>query len=61
MEWPAAVPRTTPTDPRLLAEEYVEGEAVVQAVNKTDRTVTLRNAQGESNTIPVPADVTSTG
>ena len=53
----AAAPRTTPTEPRLLAEEYVEGEAVVQAVNKTDRTVTLRNAQGQSNTIAVPADV----
>jgi hypothetical protein len=52
---PAA--RTTPTEPRLLAEEYAEGEAIVQAVNKTDRTVTLRNAQGQSNTISVPADV----
>ena len=52
-----AAPRTTATEPRLLAEEYVEGEAVVQAVNKTDRTVTLRNAQGQSNTIAVPADV----
>jgi len=52
---PAA--RTTPTEPRLLAQEYVEGEAVVQAVNKADRTVTLRNAQGQSNTIAVPADV----
>jgi hypothetical protein len=50
-------PRTTPTEPRLLAEEYVEGEAVVQAVNKADRTVTLRNAEGQSNTIKVPADV----
>jgi hypothetical protein len=54
---PAAAPRTTPTEPRLLAEEYVEGEAVVQAVNKPDRTVTLRNAQGQSNTVNVPADV----
>ena len=53
----AAAPRTTATEPRLLAEEYVEGEAVVQAVNKTDRTVTLRNAQGQPNTIAVPADV----
>ena len=54
---PAAAPRTTPTEPRLLAEEYAEGEAVVQAVNKTNRTVTLRNAQGQSNTVAVPADV----
>ena len=54
---PAAAPRTTPTEPRLLAEEYVEGEALVQAVNKADRTVTLRNAEGQSNTIKVPADV----
>jgi hypothetical protein len=53
----AAAPRTTATEPRLLAEEYVEGEAVVQAVNKTDRTVTLRNAQGQPNTIAVPANV----
>jgi hypothetical protein len=50
-------PRTQPTEPRLLAEEYVEGEAVVQAINKTDRTVTLRNAAGQSSTINVPADV----
>lgn len=53
----APPPRTEPTEPRLLAEEYVEGEAVVQAVNKTARTVTLRNAQGQSSTIQVPADV----
>ena len=52
-----SAPRTTPTEPRLLAEEYVEGEAVVQAINKTDRTVTLRNAQGQSSTVHVPADV----
>ena len=54
---PASASRTTATEPRLLAEEYAEGEAIVQAVNKTDRTVTLRNAQGQSNTIAVPADV----
>lgn len=53
---PPPPPRTVPTEPRLLAEEYVEGEAVVQAVNKTDRMVTLRNAQGQSNTIKAPAD-----
>ena len=51
-----SAPRTTPTEPRLLAEEYVEGEAVVQAINKTDRTVTLRNAEGQSSTVQVPAD-----
>ena len=56
-ESPPAAPRTTATEPRLLAEEYVEGEAVVQAVNKANRTVTLRNAEGQSNTIKVPADV----
>ena len=56
-ELPPAAPRTTATEPRLLAEEYVEGEAVVQAVNKANRTVTLRNAEGQSNTIKVPADV----
>ncbi len=54
---PASASRTTATEPRLLAEEYAEGEAIVQAVNKTDRTLTLRNAQGQSNTIAVPADV----
>ncbi|HYN38962.1 MAG TPA: hypothetical protein VES39_06905 [Rhodospirillales bacterium] len=52
---PAA--RTTPTEPRLLAEEYAEGEAVVQAVNPVDRLLTLRNERGQSNTIKVPADV----
>lgn len=55
----AAAPavRTEPTEPRLLAEEYVEGEAVVQAVNTTERTVTLTNAEGRSSTVKVPADV----
>ena len=49
--------RTAPTQPRVLAEEYVEGEAVVQAINKTDRRVTLRNAQNQSTTVTVPPDV----
>lgn len=49
--------RTTATEPRLLAEEYVEGEAVVQAVNPVDRLLTLRNERDQSNTIKVPADV----
>jgi hypothetical protein len=49
--------RTTPTEPRLLAEEYVEGEAVIQAVNPVDRLVTLRNERGQSTTVKVPADV----
>lgn len=50
-------PRTTATEPRLLAEEYAEGDAVVQAINPVDRTVVLRGANLQSTTVPVPADV----
>ena len=46
-----------PAEPALLAEEYVEGEALVQAVNRSSRTVTLRNDEGEVKTVQVPADV----
>jgi hypothetical protein len=50
-------PRTAATEPRLLAEEYVEGDAVVQAINPVDRKVTLRGANMQSTTVQVPADV----
>jgi|APTNR8051073442_1049403.scaffolds.fasta_scaffold11314_2 virulence-associated protein VagC len=52
---PAA--RTEPTEPRLLAEEYAEGEAVIQVINPVDRTVILRDARNRSHTVQVPADV----
>ena len=45
------------TEPRLLAEEYVEGEAMVLAVNQQARTVTLQNDRGAVTTVKVPADV----
>ncbi len=54
---PPPAARTAPTEPRLLAEEYAEGEAVVQVVNPVDRTVILRNWQNRSETVKVPADV----
>lgn len=54
---PPQVARTTPTEPRILAEEYAEGEAVVQVVNPVNRTVILRNAQNRSETVKVPDDV----
>jgi hypothetical protein len=46
-----------PTEPALVAEEYVEGEATVVAVNHAARSVTLSNAQGAVTTVKVPADV----
>lgn len=50
-------PRTTATEPRLIAEEYAEGDAVVQAINPVDRKVTLRGENLQSTTVQVPADV----
>jgi len=46
-----------PAEPRLLAEEYVEGEATVLAVNHQARTLTLQNDRGAVTTVKVPADV----
>jgi hypothetical protein len=59
----AAPPPPTPTTAAapeasgVTAEEYVEGEATVLAVNRTDRKVTLQNARGQTITVEVPADV----
>ena len=41
----------------FTAEEYVEGEATVVAVNRPGRKVTLQNARGQTTTVQVPADV----
>jgi hypothetical protein len=46
-----------PGEPALVAEEYVEGEATVVAVNHPARSVTLGNARGAVTTVKVPADV----
>lgn len=46
-----------PAEPALIAEEYVEGEATVLAVNHAARSVTLSNDQGAVTTVKVPADV----
>lgn len=54
---PATSATTAPTEPALVAEEYVEGEAKVLAVNHQARTVTLSNARGQVTTVKVPADV----
>jgi hypothetical protein len=57
---PPSAPSTTqatPAQPRLIAQEYVEGEATVEAVDRTKRTVTLKNAEGRTTTVQVPADV----
>ena len=48
---------TVPQPSGFAAEEYVEGEATVLAVNRTDRKVTLQNAEGQTTTVQVPADV----
>jgi hypothetical protein len=45
------------SEPALLAEEYVEGEATVLAVNHGARTITLSNERGAATTVKVPADV----
>ena len=43
--------------PDFTAEEYVEGEATVVAINLPSRKVTLQNARGQVVTVKVPADV----
>ena len=48
---------TVPQPSGFAAEEYVEGEATVLAVNRTDRKVMLQNAEGQTTTVQVPADV----
>ena len=53
----ATTTQAQPAEPALLAEEYVEGQALVQAVNRSTRTVTLRNDEGKVTTVQVPADV----
>jgi hypothetical protein len=56
---PPPMPTTAaaPEASGFTAEEYVEGEATVVAVNRTDRKVTLQNARGRAITVQVPADV----
>lgn len=43
--------------PQFTAEEYVEGEARIVAVNHPGRKVTLQNARGQVVTVQVPPDV----
>jgi hypothetical protein len=56
---PPPMPTTAaaPEASGFTAEEYVEGEATVVAVNRTDRKVTLQNARGQVITVQVPTDV----
>lgn len=54
---PMPTSATVPQPSGFAAEEYVEGEATVLAVNRTDRKVTLQNAEGQTTTVQVPADV----
>ena len=64
-ESPAAAPPPPPMptnqaafeQPDFTAEEYVEGEATVVAINRPSREVTLQNARGQVVTVKVPADV----
>ena len=53
----ASPPVAGQSEPALLAEEFVEGEATVLAVNHAARTVTLSNDRGAATTVKVPADV----
>jgi hypothetical protein len=59
----APPPPPTPTNqaafeqPDFTAEEYIEGEATVVAINRPSRKVTLQNARGQVVTVKVPADV----
>jgi hypothetical protein len=52
-EPPAA---TAPAPAALVAEEYVEGEATITALDPAKQTVTLRNDAGVVKTVRVPAD-----
>jgi hypothetical protein len=56
---PPPMPTTAaaPEASGFTAEEYVEGEATIVAVNRTDRKVTLQNARGQTITVQMPADV----
>lgn len=54
---PPPAAEAQPTEPTLVAEEYVEGDALVQAVNRSTRTVTLRSDDQKVTTVQVPADV----
>lgn len=45
-----------PAQSRLIAEEYAEGEATIQSIDHTNRTVTLRNPEGQVATVQAPAD-----
>ena len=51
---PMPTSATVPQPSGFAAEEYVEGEATVLAVNRTDRKVTLQNAEGQTTTVQVP-------
>jgi Cu/Ag efflux protein CusF len=53
----AAPMQSTQSEPSMLAEEYIEGEATIQSIDRTNRTVTLRNAEGRVSTVKVPSDV----
>jgi hypothetical protein len=56
----APPPPTTATaspSTNLVAEEFVQGEATIESIDRTKRTVTLRNAEGRLSTVKVPADV----
>lgn len=52
----AAAPRAMPTE-SLIAEDYAEIDATIQAIDTDSREVTLRTADGQIDTITAPADV----
>lgn len=51
-----AAPRAMPTE-SLIAEDYGEVDATIQAIDTETRGVTLRTADGKVDTITAPADV----
>ncbi len=51
-----AAPRAMPTE-SLIAEDYGEVDATIQAIDTETRSVTLRTADGQVDTITAPADV----
>lgn len=53
----AAPVQSAPAAPAILAEEYIEGEATIQSIDRAKRTLTLRNAEGRTGTVEVPPDV----
>jgi|GEM_PF-3682456 len=52
----ASKPAVTEQPATMIAEEYAETEATIQAIDAKTRNVTLRTADGETTTVEAPPD-----